>query len=71
MKYSIINVYEQRGDRVDGNWLQDYTGTLKSAKVLIKEINAVNSNRLNLAIVELISCVNPILHYFTDLKIVR
>lgn len=67
MKYSLINVSEQRGDRVDGNWLQDYHGTLNGAKKRAVEINSVNSNRLNIAVVECVAMTNPMLHYFGNL----
>ena len=68
MKFSIINVATKQGNRVNGLWLKNHIGTLESAKKEAREINKINSNRLDIAIVEEVSNTNPMLAYFNSLE---
>ena len=68
MKFSLINVYRQEGDRVEGNWLQNHIGTLESATALARHTESVNSNAITVAVVEEVVSVNPILGHFFNLK---
>lgn len=69
MKFSLINVVETNGNKIGGYWLQNHIGTIDSAKELAKEINKVNSNRLNIEIVYELPHTNPALHYIRTEKI--
>jgi hypothetical protein len=67
MKYSLINVTKENGNKVSGYWIQDcfdWNDPVKCAR----ETNEVNGNRLNIAIVESVNSVTPMLDYFTDLE---
>lgn len=53
MIFSLINVSKIHKDgTVSGNWLQDHIGTLESAIQKAINIEAVNSNKIDIAIVE-------------------
>lgn len=52
MKFSLINVYEEKNGYVDGNWIQDFTGTLEEAIEWAKDTEAANSFRVDVAVVE-------------------
>ena len=52
MKFSLINVSRQTGDRVSGNWIQDHIGTLDSATAAAQRTEAVNGNRIVVAVVD-------------------
>lgn len=61
MKYSLINVsvlHEEAGT-VDGVWLQDHTGTLKTASKVARETEKANSNRIKIAVVESLNYCSP------------
>lgn len=63
--YSLINVYKEENNLVDGSWLQDHIGTLESAINRAIEIEKVNSNKIDIAVVDQIYSATPILttHY--------
>lgn len=67
-KYSLINVMKEKDGLVSGYWIQDHHGTLETAKQLADDTNEVNSNKLNIAVVDYVSTTAAILSYFTDLK---
>ena len=52
MRFSLINVYQQRGNVVDGNWIQDFTGTLEEAIQEARDTERVNGGRITVAVVE-------------------
>lgn len=66
-RYSLINVMESSGDRISGSWIQNHVGTLESARALAMEIEAVNSNKIDVAVVREVSSPVPALSYWTDL----
>ena len=68
MKYSLINVSKEENGLVEGIWMQDFTGTLKSAKRFAREIEKVNSSRITVAVVEAVSGSTPSYHMHTRLK---
>ncbi len=68
MKFSLINVMEEKENLVSGYWIQNHIGNLKTAKKLKEETNAVNSNKLNIAIVNELTSTTPMMNYWTNLK---
>lgn len=68
MRYSLINVVDERPGEVDGYWLQDYHGTLDGAVERAKATNEKNSNRLNIAVCEPPTSPVPGLEYHQGLK---
>ena len=54
MKYSLIQVCTEENGKVDGTWLQDHHGTLKSAAEAARETERANSGRISVAVVEFI-----------------
>lgn len=71
MTFSLLTVSEQRDNKVSGNWLQDHIGTLDSAEKRARETNAVNSNRLTIAVVPQINSPVPMYDYWTNLTPLR
>jgi len=67
MKFSLINVSKTAGDRVAGYWLQDHIGTLDSAKERAVATNAVNGNKLTIAVVAALASPVPMLGHFDNL----
>lgn len=60
MKYSLVNVQKTHEDgRVDGVWLQHYTGTFESAVEWAKATEQANSNRISVAVVPELSFSSP------------
>jgi len=68
MKFSLINVIAEDGDKVSGYWVQDHVGTIDSANQLLLDSNAVNGNKLNLAIVDALNSCIPLLGYWSNLR---
>jgi hypothetical protein len=52
MVYSLINVSKRYKGRVDGNWMQDKTGTKEEAMQAARDTERANSNRISVAVVE-------------------
>jgi hypothetical protein len=67
-KFSLINVTQDNFGYVSGYWIQDHIGTLESANALKIATNAVNSNKLDIAIIEQVNSVTPMLGFFTGKK---
>jgi hypothetical protein len=67
MKFSFINVMKERNNIIEGYWMQDFYGSLEDANKKSQEINAVNGNKLNIAIVKSVQGTNPSLQYFKNL----
>ena len=63
--FSLINVYKTENNKVEGNWIQDHIGTIESAIEEAIKTESVNSNRIDVAVVDKISSATPILsmHY--------
>ena len=68
-KYSLIVVFQNHGKTVDGNWIQDVTGTLEEASEKAKRIEAANSNRISVAVVDAVNSTTPMLQFWTGLKL--
>lgn len=67
MKFSLMLVYKDHGNTIDGNWIQDHIGVLGTAIQKAKDIKDANSNRINIAIVEEIVGTCPGLRFCTNL----
>lgn len=67
MKFSLINIIEQSGNQVSGSWIQDHIGTLASATARARELEAVNSNKITVAVVAELSSTTPALGFYTNL----
>ena len=52
MRYSLINVSKQRGEIVEGIWLQNCTGDLHEAVKCARDTEKANSRRITVAVVE-------------------
>ncbi len=68
MRYSLINVQKEQDGIVDGNWLQDYTGDLKDAVICARETEKLNSNRIDIAVVEAVTGSSAVLRYHKCLR---
>lgn len=68
MRYSLINVDREKDGFVDGNWVQDYTGTLEGAIKCARETENINSGRINIAVVDEVNKTNPVLSYYSGRK---
>lgn len=66
MKFSLIVVHESHGTLVSGNWIQDHIGSLDSARKVARATEAVNGNKITVAVVDEIPGVCKILSYWTD-----
>ena len=51
MKFSLINVHTEERGRITGSLMQNHVGTLESALTLAHEIEDVNSNAIDVAVV--------------------
>jgi hypothetical protein len=67
MKFSLINVNNQAGNRVDGNWIQNHIGTMETAFEVAKQTEAANGGQITVAIVTEVNSSVPMLTYWTDL----
>ncbi len=70
-KYSLINVFQDHENIVDGNWIQDVTGTLEEALEKAKRIEAVNGNRISVAVVDAVNGTTPMLQFLTGLRLAQ
>lgn len=52
MKYSLVQVVNEKDGFVDGVWLQDHIGTIESAKKIAQDTEKVNGFRIKVAVVE-------------------
>lgn len=68
MKYSLINVEVDKGETVDGYWVQNVAGSLKDATKIARETEKVNGYRIKIAIVNEINSTTPLLEYWRNLK---
>lgn len=68
MRYSLINVASEDKNGVNGYWMQDAFGSLESVKHRAKELEAVNSNMIQVAVTEPVSSPVPMLEYHTMLR---
>ena len=67
IRFTLLNVIEQVGSLVSGSWLQNHVGTLDSACEAARATEAVNGNRIDVAVVAAISSPCAILSYWRDL----
>jgi hypothetical protein len=67
MKFSLINVQASTGPLVNGYWLQDHIGTLASATARARVLEAANSDKIDVAVVEELSTTTPAFSYWTNL----
>ena len=58
-KFSLLNVWEERGGLVDGTWVQDVTGTLEEAIECARATERANSNRITVSVVPRGSSTTP------------
>ncbi len=68
MIFSLINVSSEKDNKVSGYWIQNHIGTLESAKKVAKETEKVNSNKIDIAVVEEVSSVVPALCFHEYLE---
>jgi hypothetical protein len=66
-KFSLIVVFAQRGDLVEGNWVQNHVGNLESATAKAIRTEEVNDNKIDIAVVAEVSSVCPWLGYWDHL----
>ena len=52
MKYTLLNVFKTINGKVDGNFCQHHVGTLETAIERAKAIESINSNKIDIAVVE-------------------
>lgn len=67
-KYSLINVFQDHENIVDGNWIQDVTGTLEEAVQLARKIEKINGNKISIAVVDQVNSTVPMLQFWTNLE---
>lgn len=58
MKFSLIQIYQESDDYVDGVWIQDYTGSLDEAIQKARATEVANSNRIKIAVVDKLSGIH-------------
>lgn len=68
MAYSLINVDRTDSNGISGNWVQDHIGTLEGAVAKARATEAVNSNKIDIAVVEGISGWCCPGEYFSSLR---
>ena len=68
MKYSLINVAGIQHGKIYGYWLIDHIGTLDSAIECAIATEKVNSNKIDVAVVDQVTgpCPNLDTHYFLN-----
>jgi len=59
MKYSLVNVINETDDFIDGIWIQDHCGNIDTAINKAKDVEAVNGNRISIAVVDCLSGSSP------------
>lgn len=57
--YSLIVIYKESGDMVDGTWIQNFTGTLAEASRAARETEKANSDRIKVAVVDSVNSCCP------------
>ena len=68
MRYSLINVACEKNEYVDGAWLQNHTGTLQTAIKAARDTEKANSNRIKVAVVDVLYFSTPNYSFLKDLK---
>ena len=72
MKFSLVQVYKDNGNTVDGVWLQDHIGMIETAEQAARDTEAANSGRISVAVVEdLSSIVLPTYELMKGLKRIK
>lgn len=66
MIYSLINVEKEADGMVNGYWVQDVTGTFAEATKRARDTEAVNSNKITIAVTERVNSPVPRLDYHTN-----
>lgn len=59
MRYSLINIVNEKDGLIDGVWLQNHIGTLETAEKAARNTEKANSNRIIVGVVEDINCSFP------------
>ena len=59
MKFSLVQVYKDNGNTVDGVWLQNHIGTVETAEQVARDTESANSGRISVAVVEDLSHIVP------------
>lgn len=59
MRYSLVNVSNEKDGLVDGVWMQHHTGTLETAIEMARATEKVNSNQITVAVVEALNNTEP------------
>ena len=60
MKFSLVQVYKDNGETVDGVWLQNHIGTVETAEQAARDTEAANSiGKISVAVVEDLSYIVP------------
>ena len=59
MRYSLINIVNEKDGLVDGVWIQNHTGTLKTAIKVARDTEKANSNRIIVGVVEDLNYSSP------------
>lgn len=67
MKFSLVNVFEEKDGLVNGVWIQDHTGTLESATKAARDTERANSNRITVAVVDDLNYSYPNYYFRTGL----
>lgn len=68
--FSLLNVYNTHPDgTVDGYWIQDHVGDIKSARKRAKRVEEVNSNHISVVVVEHIDHPTPRLEVWTHRRV--
>ena len=68
MRFSLIQVYNEKEGYIDGMWIQDFTGTLDAAIKKSNETEKANSNRIQIAVVKRVEGSTPDYDLIKNLK---
>lgn len=71
MKFSLINVSVEHDGMVDGNWIQDHTGTLETAQEAARKTERANGNMIRVAVVDQIPSTSNLLGFYRGLKVIK
>jgi hypothetical protein len=59
MKFSLIQITEEKDGKISGWWIQDHIGTLASARQKTDATEKANRNHIKIGIVEQVSTTVP------------
>jgi imidazoleglycerol phosphate dehydratase HisB len=59
MRYSLVSVINEADGFIDGVWIQDHHGTIDTAIKIAKDLEAVNGNKISVAVVECLNGASP------------